>query len=903
MSQRVSDFSKYMGVLPYDSELFGVYQPLLGWKSARRHARIQRGARSRRSRMLRALLSRITPTYELEFGQLKEKAVHVRELQPGDVSKGGFGGTVLAAVKSKLPVESKYSSAIWDDLLSPKALTSILSSAVPTRANDLYRELSGRAESHSLRYMVGRRPNPEVAVRAYVAEESRVAGMLGELRENRMHDVLQEIFYGPTSWKSQLASVASAADPFDTIDPTSQLDRVGLSPIGLAHLFRQYFFELDTFLGTPVGHVWIAPGSTVEMAEIHTRRLYQEQTIERSIQTLQRTEDSTTTQDDLSDAVKDDNRSGTKLGVSATANENWGWGNASETGSFSLDNSEEKARQQVHKSMRQQSKKLTNEITENYKSTFRTVTETTDTSTKRYVLTNTTDALINYELRRKMRQVVVQVQDIGSYLCWQTYVDDPGSQLGLAKLVHIGAPPDLSKIPQPQLVVPPPALTEPLSLTIPFINADDASNDDDFDNGAETSLGIADGVDHIVADIPQGPVRCSQAGFRLTGVTIDVQGADAKMSVDSGSIADDGSGGYTFVVHLDHVNFQSQNSIPVQATLNWDPAVDQSAIKAENEKRLSLFTAQEQQAFNQAFVTAARDRINAAANITTRSFDDLRNEERVVVYRNLIQTLLTPSSLIPQPDSQTQHVVAELLDSIFDVDKMLYFVAPEWWRPRIHESEQSLGGLSPIVDPVTGNTVGVNPVIPKQDVVSWGEADVRTDSYFVTEDSKPARMGSSLGWLLQLDGDDLRNAFLNAPWVKAVLPIRPGKERAALSWLQHVEGMGTIWPNDLYMGPEPEWHGIKTVFEVLDILADRVKAKAEAADVTTDFADPLDDSSTVRATPLDKVYERGFDPLLGGFKASDPEDFEVFDEWLEILPTDQVVAVEVKYDPKTGRQI
>ena len=37
-----------------------------------------------------------------------------------------------------------------------------------------------------------------------------------------------------------------------------------------------------------------------------------------------------------------------------------------------------------------------------------------------------------------------------------------------------------------------------------------------------------------------------------------------------------------------------------------------------------------------------------------------------------------------------------------------------------------------------------------------------------------------------LDGDDLRNAFLNSPWVKAVIPIRPGKEQAAIQWLKSV---------------------------------------------------------------------------------------------------------------------
>jgi len=33
------------------------------------------------------------------------------------------------------------------------------------------------------------------------------------------------------------------------------------------------------------------------------------------------------------------------------------------------------------------------------------------------------------------------------------------------------------------------------------------------------------------------------------------------------------------------------------------------------------------------------------------------------------------------------------------------------------------------------------------------------------------------------------------------------------------------------------------------------------------------------------------------------EPFAVFAQWVEILPTDQVVAVEVAYDPKTGLQL
>ena len=35
MTKRLTDLTSYDVVLPYASELFGVYQPLIGWKSKR----------------------------------------------------------------------------------------------------------------------------------------------------------------------------------------------------------------------------------------------------------------------------------------------------------------------------------------------------------------------------------------------------------------------------------------------------------------------------------------------------------------------------------------------------------------------------------------------------------------------------------------------------------------------------------------------------------------------------------------------------------------------------------------------------------------------------------------------------------------------------------------------------
>ena len=108
--------------------------------------------------------------------------------------------------------------------------------------------------------------------------------------------------------------------------------------------------------------------------------------------------------------------------------------------------------------MRQQTEKLSTEIRKNFKTTFKTVTETPTPRASATCSANTTDELINYELRRKMRQVGVQVQDIGTYLCWQTYVDDPGRQLGIAKLVHIAKDPTSDSMPPPEAIPMPAAV-------------------------------------------------------------------------------------------------------------------------------------------------------------------------------------------------------------------------------------------------------------------------------------------------------------------------------------------------------------------------------------------------------------------------------------------------------------
>jgi hypothetical protein len=283
--------------------------------------------------------------------------------------------------------------------------------------------------------------------------------------------------------------------------------------------------------------------------------------------------------------------------------------------------------------------------------------------------------------------------------------------------------------------------------------------------------------------------------------------------------------------------------------------------------------------------------------------------------------------------------VAELINSIFDVEKMLYFVAPEWWRPRLHRSRQQLQSTPDrVIDPtlVTGVTTGtvlqngllsrlktaalnVSSNVMTSSTVGWGGVnDAERDDYYITEESDPARLGSSLGWLLQLDGDNLRNAFLNAPWVKAVIPIRPGKEKAAINWLKGVEGMNGITDDVIYHASSPDEKDVngnplegQKMIDVLMNLAEKIRRKHEQGIETDSFpkqdeaSDPelVDEENTVTTTPIDRVYEHGFFPLEKSLRANVGGNYEVFDQWIEILPTDQTVPVEVTYDPKTGRQV
>ena len=880
------DFAGYIGVLPYASELTGTFQPMIGWKGLRSAQRFDAASARDARKALERYARNFVPNVVMPQTGIPER--------PQDPIGLGVGtpptrvriqtsSQLLAVIARGLPpVPPSESGSVWSDLINPDLVAHALE-----EIERQFETMLTRGKHH---------PTLQAKVRSLAETESRLAAALLRLSEGGEIKILDGLFYFQdikAALENSLDDLREAPDRLVPGMTPADRDRLAggvISPIGIIHLYRQYFFELDTFLGSPVHHVWLAPGATVELYEIHTRREITDRLISRLTESVRTSEQTVTVHDELSQSTKEDSSNDLSLGASVTAS----YASVTATGTFDMSRSQQQSREAMHKQMRDQSTKISTSIRNNVQSTFRSSTEYTDTSSVRHVFANPANELQNFELRRKMRQVAIQVQDIGSFLSWQSYVDDPGRELGVAQLVHVAKPASFDSIPDPEL----PARHEPFAesgraLTIPFlpVNGGADNRGEVYRNGVEENDEEWNGgLEEILADFPQ-TVHCAKPNHHL-GVPPELRPTDGMLlSVRDFKVDPMAASIATFTVHLDLVSFNGQPQLNVPMVLHWVPndnanaAIDATIREIETNRSNAMRAETEK-----AMVEAVKERATAVSKIVRRPSSDLREEERIVIYRRLVQDMLMAK--LNLPDDRTRHLAAEVINTIFDVDKMLYYVAPEWWRPRLHHSTQDF-------DPQGRATLPL---------VGWGGTrELGRDNYMITEDSEPARLGSSLGWMLQLDGDNMRNAFLNAPWVKAVIPIRPGQEAAALKWLTsaEVEGEDGLTanyvgdPSEMSLGGTP--YNDLTLGEVLDDLAARIKLKHEAADKIEEY--DLGDQNSVLARPVDRVFEYGFNPLQGGFALPDDDKFPIVDQWVEVLPTDQIVPVPVAYDPLTGRQV
>ena len=908
-----ADLKPYEGTLPYASELYGIYQPLLGWRSQRTQRRIEAGMAAFRKSFLAGLPLMMSPDVEIDPRTLHPREVRFRIGVGTDARAGSpllrFAPRSLVArrVFDEVANEGSERPEVWRRYTSPEFLEEALR-GLEEDVKDLYEE--GLRSGHA---RMGEMPDTaqRQLLHSILATESVSAGALAALGARMDGALAMELLAAkrPAYLDEAIGAyeaISAALDP-----RRSELARAVISPVGIVHLFRQYFFEFDSFLGPSVEHLWLSPGGMVELVEVSTRKTIVERLTENAFDSILRTEKALTMEDELSDAVRRQNTSSTKFGVSINSESAFSLGSIFtseiDTGmTYDLATNQEDARESLHKASRQQTEYIASEMKRSFKSTFRTTTEVTDTRSRKYVIQNTNHELMNYELRRKMRQVGVQMQDYGTFMCWQTYVDKPGDGLGLANLVHVAVPNDMPPPIQPDLPAEPaPYKGDTVKHHFRWYLGDPTADigyqglDPEFFN------------DVYAGDFPIVPIP----GFKLERVEVRIVGGENWGFIGRGApgserpvapgaaetthtvmqvihppnVPDDG-GRQPVVEHHPEFDFEIT---PFYVPSNW--LLDK--VAGERAQKTAEANQAREREYKEKMYAAIKERVKLASRVEQRPFEDLRDEERIIVYRNLIGQLMRDTG-VSTGEPRLQHAFAELVQSIFDVHKMLYFVAPEWWLPRTRRAGQDV--FRPEADEAEFQTYST---------VSWGGGrGVREDNYYITDDSAPARLGSSLGWILQLDGDNLRNAFLNAPWVKAVIPIRPGKEARAIDWLSGANVEGSDGLGATHDAPAEELQRIRDVLELddgetvtirhaIDALIVRLGQRYEASrsKMTDENGAELD------YLPLDQVYEHGFDPLQGGFRIPPAQDFEVFDQWVEVVPTDQIVPVPVKYDPVTGR--
>ncbi|PEE68584.1 hypothetical protein [Bacillus thuringiensis] len=892
MFDLLKDIDKYKGIPPYASEHYGVYQPLLGWESALTKKWVRRGGIMNDPNVQyvkRILDGRIDPAPQKVIVQNPDQPLDF------DVDNPTVGnGILIFKVFLTKDLKSEVMKSIqkrvqlfvnghngrlpeneeWNQVIEINNLIELMQKVNDMYKNQIKQELEDNPnitdeilESAKRKYLELMQYESQIA--AFLAFHTGVPGMYDPNELKKLFTVHEA---------PPLSDILKPTDPLASIDPT---DNSGaLSPIGFVHLFRQYFFDLGNFLGEPVEHVWLAPGTTMELIEVSTRKSILERSVETTLEGITRSEQSETIKDELSDAVKSENQNNTKLGMSTNHTVSYGVYQGTVSANLGLESTRKEAREMTHKQTREQSEKLSTEIKRSYKSVFKTVTETMDTRSRRYLLENKTNTMRNYELRRKMRRVGVQLQDLGNRLCWQVFIDDPGEKLGLSELVHFAESPDLASLKEPEQIPPPADISTKVIAPIPFhpildYNNNRANYEYAYLETAQTLYKgkhlsrIKGDPDDDDSQTVMGPFSFKfdppKSNYELKEVRVlGPQGSKIAIvrAVSVNLTAN------KFDIIMERVNFGGENVINLEVELVYRPLPEAfNDYEAVKKKAQDQYNMEKDQLLKKSFKDSVRQRIKDANNINERPSWDLREEERTIIYRKLIERLMLDSWKLPDTDENRRlsHVRSEIIRSIFDVDAMLYFVAPEWWIPHRRRGQVNLDVK------VTDQSFSLT----EDDIVKWG-GEKRPDNYKITEDSNPAKLGSSLGWLLQLDGDNLRNAFLNAPWVKAVIPIRPGREKAALNWLKNIEGHENDGWDTPYMGnDDPELQG-KTIGQVLEIITDRLEKQ------NNNIQDVLE---------ADKVFQKGFDHLAGGFDAGLPKN-QIFSQWITVLPTDQIVGVE-----------
>jgi len=599
-----------------------------------------------------------------------------------------------------------------------------------------------------------------------------------------------------------------------------------LSPIGIAHFYRQMYFNLDEGVGPIEEAFTIAPKETLEVVHESSRRQTYEELAEFGSGSISQHATEIVNLDDISDKVASSIQRDSSAAMSASASLGTAGGigvwNVSAGAAFgastALTSSTRRGTENVSRRLKQTTRRASERITKSFTVRTRDVFDSTLTNGTRRVIANDQDSPVSYGLRRVMRRVQVKVQSLGPRLIWQLYVRDPGKGLARSRFVHYLESDDISDPLVPPATPPRPRGgidTGTCNAPLRF-----GKYGESVEHGWYLTLVIHAGADRQITAVSIDSIS------DLAGGGKEDIAPSARNDVQWEQEYESRTG--TFTVNI---GVRPGDSVSVQVNYSYVYEPGSQILENWEEQKKSIqaaFDAEEASAKSAALLAKfERERalITERSRIRPRPADDLRREERFEVMNRMVSHLFARSTQGAAPEP----LEIELFHRYFDIDALFVYTHPSWWKPRYAPAKTGLG----------------------------------RPAYEITADSEPAPIGSSLGWLVQLDGDTRRNELLNSPWVRVCLPIHPGREREAIAWLaEHVEGT---------IGYDPK------ADPLAGLLSDIESAREREADLGVDGPDYVTVSSTVGA-PGGALTPQDVFPIVDEFDVTVPTDGFVYDE-------------------------
>jgi hypothetical protein len=582
-----------------------------------------------------------------------------------------------------------------------------------------------------------------------------------------------------------------------------------LSPIGIAHFYRQLYFNAEEGYGPIEEAFTVAPLETLEVVYQSVRRQIHEEVLELGSEQISEEANESKNTEEVSDKVSTMIQRDSSTSMSANASGSIGVWQAGASASADFKTSSQRSREETSRRLKEVTSRASERITKTFKLTTRDIDDVTTTNLTRRVIKNDSPHPVSYGLRRVLRRVRVKTQDIGPALVWQLYIRNPGEGLAQSDFVHFRAADPIS-IPE----VPPGVPPRPRGGT----DTGTTSSALHWDSSRRTwyaPVVVQVGADREVKAVSIDSITDLEGGGK------DDPAPSPRNDVQWDSKWDPNT--HTFTTNI-ALTIGDALSVSVNYTYTWDPA---GAVLAEwdgqRQAEVQKLTAE---AMNAQF---ERDKtlITERSKIRTRPPADLRREERYEIMNRMVSHLFARGADRSDPSP----LEIEYFHRYMDINGMFVYTHPSWWKPRYAPVATSL----------------------------------RRPSYQITAQSEPGRMGSSLGWMIQLDGDTRRNEFLNSPWVRVCMPIREGREREAVQWLaRHVEGEIGY---DVNNGPLAD-----LLTEVEDIRKAQGALGTESIDYVTVDTDVHDHNGGNALKPED-VY-----PVISEFEVTVPTDGFVYDE-------------------------